>query len=95
MIKEAGFGSSSYVLQAVSEDNDIAIKVIRKESLHIDEHKNGGISREIKALQLLHHPNIVALKEVINDKNSPELLLVMQFLSGKAFDDLENIPSSD
>ena len=37
---------------------------------------------ELKALKHLHHPNIVQLKEVIDDGNK-DLYLVMQHLPGK------------
>jgi serine/threonine protein kinase len=47
------------------------------------------LNREIKALQRISHPNIVELHEVINDKKSPNLFLITQYLEGVSMDELE------
>jgi len=42
-----------------------------------------NLLNELKALKQLHHPNIVQLKEVIDDVDNKELYLVMEHLPGK------------
>ena len=78
MQSKVGSGSSSIVYSALNNEENIAIKVIKKALL-----KNQCLSYcEINALKKLRHPNIVELHEVINDESSPDLLLVMQYLDG-------------
>jgi serine/threonine protein kinase len=72
-MREVGKGASSVVFQALDEEKVIAMKVVTKGRKQADV----GLKREIKALERLHHPNIVELHEVINSGESKEVFLVM------------------
>ena len=39
--------------------------------------KKNHLVNELESLKLLHHPNIVHLREVIDDHNDQEIYLVM------------------
>lgn len=64
--------------QLVSEILQVAIKVLEKSK--IKEKKDvDRISREIKILKQVHHPNVVQLYEII--ETDDDLYLVMEFAS--------------
>ena len=67
------------------------MKVIHKDKLKVNRTATRKESQlcinELKALKTLHHPNIVQIKEVINDSNDENLYLVMQHMSGKNLQD--------
>ena len=48
--------------------------------------RNAQLLNELEVLgkTKIHHPNIVQLREVIEDKNDHSLYLVMQYLKGKS-----------
>ena len=69
--------------KADSLDKTYAVKIINRNKLP-ERGMNSALSNEINALTGLHHPNIVHLKEVIDDPEAPNLYLVMQFLPGKS-----------
>ena len=53
------------------------MKVIRKEKLRMNREESTLCINELKALKNLHHPNIVQIKEVINDTDQNNLYLIM------------------
>jgi serine/threonine protein kinase len=62
-----------------------AMKVISKEKLGVNmtSRKESQLClNELKVLKTLHHPHIVALKEVINDEKDKNLYLIMQHMAG-------------
>ena len=66
------------------------MKVINKNVLNTNKtsRKESQLCiNELKALRALHHPNIVAIKEVINDSEDKNLYLIMQHMSGKNLQD--------
>jgi serine/threonine protein kinase len=62
--------------KADSLDKTYAVKIINRNKLP-ERGMNSALSNEINALTGLHHPNIVHLKEVIDDPEAPVLYLVM------------------
>jgi serine/threonine protein kinase len=69
--KVAGSGSTSTVYQAKDEHDDevLALKVVKKGIVSKGLEK-GALPREMQALQRITHPNIVELREVIDDEKS-------------------------
>ncbi|CAL9734896.1 fatty acyl-CoA synthetase and RNA processing-associated kinase 1 [Monosporozyma servazzii] len=61
----------------------VAIKLIRRDTLIHDKTKEVKIFREINALKQLHHPNIVKLDEVL--QNSKYIGIVLEYASGGEF----------
>ena len=57
----------------------IAIKVYEKDKIKELQRKK-SIRREIKILQLLNHPNIVKIHDVVETNN--HLNIIMEYLSG-------------
>ena len=51
--------------------------------------------RELQALERIAHPNIVALREVIDDDTSQQLVVVMQYLDGTQLSQLRRLPSPE
>jgi calcium/calmodulin-dependent protein kinase kinase 2 len=74
-------------VQKASRDNEVlAMKVITKKKLmanRTSREESQLCINELKTLRTLHHPNIVAIKEVINDPKDKNLYLIMQHMSGK------------
>lgn len=66
------------------------MKVINTGALRIDKGSQGHNLlqiNELKILRTLHHPNIVAIKEIIIDPSHMNLYLIMQYISGKDLQD--------
>jgi 5'-AMP-activated protein kinase catalytic alpha subunit len=62
----------------------VAVKVLEKSRIK-DKKDVERISREIKILKQLHHPNVVQIYEIIETEK--DLYLVMEFVSsGELFD---------
>lgn len=61
----------------------VAIKLIRRDTLLNDKNKEIKIYREINALKQLNHPNIVKLEEVL--QNSKYIGIVLEYASGGEF----------
>jgi 5'-AMP-activated protein kinase catalytic alpha subunit len=57
----------------------VAVKVLEKSKIK-DKKDVERISREIKILKKLHHPNVVQIYEIIETEK--DLYLVMEFASG-------------
>jgi serine/threonine protein kinase len=82
-LKQVGTGAFGDVFMAIEPsinsdllDKTYAVKVINRDKLP-SRGLNTALSNEINALTGLHHPNIVHLKEVIDDPEAPLLYLVM------------------
>jgi len=90
---EVGSGTYSRVYLAHEDEQELAIKVIKKAMLSLEAKQSCMLYREIAALRMLHHPNIVELKEVINDEDSDNLFLVMQYIKGSSLDELTEKPT--
>ena len=58
----------------------VAIKLIRRESLGTNPSRLPKINREIKILETLHHPNIVKLHEMV--ETSQHIGMVLEYASG-------------
>ena len=69
------------------------MKIIEKNRLYRNQksflsnseaRRNALLLNELEVLgkTKIHHPNIVQLREVIEDKDDPHLYLVMQYLKG-------------
>jgi serine/threonine protein kinase len=69
--KRAGNGTTSTVYEAKDENRDevLALKVVKKILVNKGLEK-GAMPREMQALQRIAHPNIVELREVIDDETS-------------------------
>ena len=62
------------------------MKIIHKDRLKVNQtsRKESQICiNELIALKNLHHPNIVQIKEVINDQKDKRIYLIMQHMAGK------------
>ena len=90
MVKEVGSGTHGIVYKVVEHAKEyapLAMKVIKKPKVEIT------LMREIENLRGLHHPNIVELHEVINDRCSPKIFMIMQYLTGPSLDELPFLPT--
>ncbi|KAL2709135.1 Protein kinase domain-containing protein [Kluyveromyces marxianus] len=65
------------------ESKNVAIKLIRRDTIPKNSEKEIKIYREINALKHLSHPNIVTLEEVL--QNSKYIGIVLQYASGGEF----------
>ena len=69
----------------IIDELQVAVKVLEK-SRSKDKKDVERISREIKILKQLHHPNVVQIYEIIETEN--DLYLVMEFVQGGELFDL-------
>ena len=69
--KRAGNGTTSTVYEEKDEHQEevLALKVVKKILVNKGLEK-GAMPREMQALQRIAHPNIVELREVIDDETS-------------------------
>jgi calcium/calmodulin-dependent protein kinase I len=65
-------------LEAVENEKDVAIKVVKRARLDAEEEK--GLEEEIRLLLMVDHPNIVKMYEVFISKKN--VYLVMELLEG-------------
>ncbi|PRT56383.1 Fatty acyl-CoA synthetase and RNA processing-associated kinase 1 [Wickerhamiella sorbophila] len=63
-----------------SQVNQAAIKLIRKDTVPPKSQREIKVFREINALKILHHPNIVKLEQVI--QNDKYIGIVLEYASG-------------
>lgn len=90
IMKTLGKGSQGTVKLCVNEKEKtkkFAMKVIKKNKLmkkRISKTQTAFdmVKTEIAIMKKLEHPNIVDLKEVLNDPELPKLYLVMEYVSG-------------
>ncbi|CCD24945.1 putative serine/threonine protein kinase KIN4 NDAI_0E01290 [Naumovozyma dairenensis CBS 421] len=78
-----GWSTASPTASLDSNSKQIAIKLIRRDYVKKGSDKEIKIYREINALKLLTHPNIVRLEEVL--QNSKYIGIVLEFASGGEF----------
>lgn len=69
----------------IIDELQVAVKVLEKSRIK-DKKDVERISREIKILKQLHHPNVVQIYEIIETEN--DLYLVMEFVQGGELFDL-------
>ena len=81
MIRKLGSGSygSVYLCKDKESSEEFAIKIIKRSKL---KNVNGFKAQEMAILKSLVHTNIVKLHEIIDDKTSQCLYLVMDYLPG-------------
>ncbi|KAL4854559.1 Calcium/calmodulin-dependent protein kinase kinase [Chlorella vulgaris] len=98
VIKFLGRGSSGRVFLCMSlEDYRLyAVKIVKKDQAgqrskasrsgqgKRSRHPAEDLRREIAVMRRALHPNVVALREVVDDDNSSKMLLVMDYLEGGA-----------
>lgn len=77
-----GKGAFSIVYQATqkSTGQEFAVKIIRKESLGLDQRAQMRIDREVEILTKVNHPNIVRLYDLIESET--RLYLIMELVTG-------------
>ena len=68
--------------ESENQKEKFAMKVIKKDKLRVNitsqkESTSTLCVNELKALKNLHHPNIVQIKEVINDTKEKNVYLIM------------------
>ncbi|QHS76326.1 putative serine/threonine protein kinase KIN4 [Saccharomyces paradoxus] len=84
---EGEFGKVKLGWTKPSSSNEVpkqvAIKLIRRDTIKKDADKEIKIYREINALKHLTHPNIIYLEEVL--QNSKYIGIVLEFVSGGEF----------
>ncbi|CAI2028338.1 hypothetical protein SEUBUCD646_0H02680 [Saccharomyces eubayanus] len=84
---EGEFGKVKLGWSKASSPNEVpkqvAIKLIRRDTIKKDADKEVKIYREINALKHLTHPNIIYLEEVL--QNSKYIGIVLEFVSGGEF----------
>ena len=83
LLKKVGTGAFGEVFMAIEPskrsdylDKTYAVKMINRNKLP-GRGLNEVLKNEIKAMSGLHHPNIVHLKEVIDDPAASNIYLVM------------------
>jgi serine/threonine protein kinase len=64
-------------------DKNFAMKVVDKKFFTLNSTRTNHLVNELEALKILSHPNIVHLREVINDHDDNNIYMVMQYLPGK------------
>ena len=62
----------------------VAVKIIDKKKAQQDSYVNKNFRREAKLLQMVHHPNILQLLEVVETDNS--YYLITELCSGESVD---------
>ncbi|RNF13432.1 SNF1-related protein kinase [Trypanosoma conorhini] len=77
-----GRGTFAKVKLAVHEPTgtQVALKIIPRKVMEQDARSNVKITREIKILQVLRHPNIVRLYDVV--QTTHDIVLVLEYVSG-------------
>eukprot|EP01059_Diplonema_ambulator_P010587 TRINITY_DN20597_c0_g1_i1.p1 TRINITY_DN20597_c0_g1~~TRINITY_DN20597_c0_g1_i1.p1 ORF type:complete len:431 (+),score=116.54 TRINITY_DN20597_c0_g1_i1:88-1293(+) len=61
----------------------VAIKIISKESLALDEHGKERLSREVTIMKSLSHKNLVNLYGLITNDKEKEMWMIVEFVDGK------------
>ncbi|XP_015084716.1 cyclin-dependent kinase F-4-like [Solanum pennellii] len=89
IIKEVGNGSFGNVWRALNKQTGevVAIKKMKKKYYSWEECIN---LREVKSLRRMNHPNIVKLKEVINENDI--LYFVFEYMECNLYNLMENRP---
>jgi tRNA A-37 threonylcarbamoyl transferase component Bud32/preprotein translocase subunit SecE len=89
LIREIGRGGMSIVYEAedIKLGKKVAIKKM-KEEIRIIPREKERFLREAKTVAQLHHPNIVDIYRIIEEKG--EIYLVFEFVSGKTVEQILN-----
>ncbi|CAD8163829.1 unnamed protein product [Paramecium octaurelia] len=77
--QKIGEGTFAQVYIGACNDEQVAIKVLQKESLKTDRDKF-RVNKEIELLNKVNHPNIVKMKEIVEDEES--IYLITEYVSG-------------
>ncbi|KAG1436758.1 hypothetical protein G6F56_013420 [Rhizopus delemar] len=82
--KTLGKGASGRVKLGVHRytGEQIAIKIISKSHLAANPAIEKAVRREIAIMKLIHHPNVMSLLDVIDDPNSSDLYLLLEYVEG-------------
>ncbi len=88
LLKDLGHGSFGKVKLCVEMDSgkQFAIKIIdktilrRREGVGVKNNFLGDVLKEIAIMKKLRHPNIVELREVINDPHHDKIYIVQEFM---------------
>ncbi|KAI8144169.1 kinase-like domain-containing protein [Fennellomyces sp. T-0311] len=82
--KTLGKGASGRVKLGVHRHTgeQVAIKIISKTHLAANPAIEKAVRREIAIMKLIHHPNVMSLVDVIDDDNSPDLHLILEYVEG-------------
>ncbi|CAD8156273.1 unnamed protein product [Paramecium pentaurelia] len=77
--QKIGEGTFAQVYIGACNNEQVAIKVLQKESLKTDRDKF-RVNKEIELLNKVNHPNIVKMKEIVEDEES--IYLITEYVSG-------------
>ncbi|CDH53197.1 camk camkl gin4 protein kinase [Lichtheimia corymbifera JMRC:FSU:9682] len=82
--KTLGKGASGRVKLGIHRHTgeQVAIKIISKSHLAANPAIEKAVRREIALMKLITHPNVMGLIDVIDDENSPDLHLVLEYVEG-------------
>ncbi|KAI9312164.1 hypothetical protein BX666DRAFT_2161655 [Dichotomocladium elegans] len=82
--KTLGKGASGRVKLGVHKytGEQVAIKIISKSHLAANPAIEKAVRREIAIMKLIDHPNVMSLIDVIDDDNSPDLHLILEYVEG-------------
>jgi serine/threonine protein kinase len=95
---EGAQGSVRLCLDTTNNNKEYALKIVKKRAVFRRNKEGkygfatGQVAKEIAIMKKLAHPNLVTLREVMDDPNEDRLFLVLEFIDGgPIFDDsLEN-----
>ncbi|MQL71197.1 hypothetical protein Taro_003503 [Colocasia esculenta] len=91
-VRECKIGSGSYgkvvLYRSIKDGKQYAIKVFHKSHLMKlrvapSETAMSDVLREVSIMKMLDHPNIVNLIEVIDDPNTDQFYMVLEYVEGK------------
>ncbi|CAG8603971.1 27393_t:CDS:2 [Dentiscutata erythropus] len=90
VLKLIGTGSFSEVKLAIDLENcrEVAIKMISLKEMQDNECLKTGVSREIKILEYINHPNIVSLLDTV--ETPTHLCLILEYVPGGELFDYVN-----
>ncbi|KAI8086385.1 uncharacterized protein BX664DRAFT_282272 [Halteromyces radiatus] len=82
--KTLGKGASGRVKLGIHRHTgeQVAIKIISKAHLAANPAIEKAVRREIAIMKLIQHPNVMALIDVIDDPNSSDLNLILEYVQG-------------
>ncbi|KAI8065429.1 hypothetical protein BC940DRAFT_258943 [Gongronella butleri] len=82
--KTLGKGASGRVKLGVHKHTgeQVAIKIISKAHLAANPAIEKAVRREIAIMKLIRHPNVMSLVDVIDDANSSEVYLILEYVQG-------------
>src|SRR5579864_8228987 len=80
-VRRLGEGSMGVVYEAIDRERGtrVAIKTLR----YLEAESLAGLKREFRAMQDLHHPNLVSLGELVSEGD--QWFFTMELVSGREF----------